>query len=161
MKLLGIIMVLISASGVGFYIGSKYISVLKGIKRAENFIGSIILELKNERLTLSQMFENAAALGDMSTQSFIKNLSFQNLNNISKIALESGFCPDESALAVLNEAFSVLGKYSAADQITELEFCKNKLHSIYEKNEENLLAKAKLSRSFGILSGIFFAIILL
>ncbi len=161
MKILGLLMVLVSACGIGFYIGEKYISQLKGVKKAEKLVGNIILGLQSERLTLSEIFENIAVSGDLSTQSFIENLSFNNLSTVSKTAEESGFCCDKEAILILNEAFSVLGKYSAEEQIKELLFSREKLKRLYEKNEEDIKNKAKLSRCSGALAGVFIFIVLI
>lgn len=161
MKLLGITMIFVAASATGFFAGERYLSVLKEIKRAESLIGSIILGLQSERMTLSEIFENAVFSGDEKTKLFTESLSFQSLDDASKIAEKCGFCKDKATNLILGEAFSVLGKYSAGEQINELEFCRNKLRALYEKSEEPFSMKAKLSRYSGILAGTFFVIILL
>ena len=60
---------------------------------------------------------------------------------------------------ILKEAFSVIGRYSAEDQISEIEFCRKKLNEIYLKNENEFRSKSKLSKSFGVLAGAFLIII--
>ncbi|MBQ7874841.1 MAG: hypothetical protein IJ306_06780 [Oscillospiraceae bacterium] len=159
MKLFGITMIFAAAAAAGFLAEEKYLSMLKGIKRAENLMVNFILGLKSERLTLSEIFENAVSSGDEKTKRFIMNIPLQKLEDAPEISEKCGFCNDRTANSILGEAFCMLGKYSADEQISELEFCRNRFRSLYEKNEEPYKMKAKLSRYAGILSGIFFAII--
>ena len=58
------------------------------------------------------------------------------------------------------KSISVLGKYSASEQTDEIEHCIDSLKSFYEKNEKELLNKAKLSKSFGIMIGVLAVIML-
>ena len=58
MKLIGIILIFLSVSFVGYEIGNKYISELKGIKRAEILLKNIILCLENENMTLKEIGES-------------------------------------------------------------------------------------------------------
>ena len=160
MKLIGIALIFSSATAVGFFISDKYLSMLKGIKRADILLKNIILGLQNERQTLSQIFENASACGDEKTKQFIAIIKIRDLENIGKSASECGFCSNSTANSILSEAFFVLGKYSAEEQIKELSFCRSKLQALFEKSEETLYMKAKLSRYSGVLAGAFFAIIL-
>ncbi len=161
MKLVGLVAVLIAAGAAGFYAGDKYLSVLKGIKRTDRLISQIILGLQSEHQTLGEIFENASENGDLSTKNFLQNISVSNLAEGAKIAKKCDFCRDKTAIAILSEAFGILGKYSAEQQIEELNFCRNKLRALYENSEEQILAKAKLSRCFGILAGAFIFIMLI
>lgn len=160
MKILGIAFVFSATSFAGFFAGERYLSMLKGIKRAESFIANVILGLQSERQTLTEIFESTANSCDEQTKKFIDMLDLKSLGDASKKASEYGFCSEKTANSILSEAFFVLGKYSAAEQIKELEFCRSKLASLYEKSEENFRSKAKLSGYSGVLAGIFLAIIM-
>ena len=160
MKLVGIVMIASALSAGGFFAGEKYFSVLKGIDRADKLLGNIILGLQSERMTIEEIFENAVKTGDETTKNFIENLSPQETGNAAKIAYECGFCKNDTANSILSEAFFVLGRYSAEEQVKEIEFCRRKLKNLYEKSEEPFLMKAKLARYSGVLAGIFAAIVL-
>ena len=161
MKLIGLAIIFIAAAYGGFYIGDKYRFVLNGIKRAENLLGTIVFGIQNERVPLSELFNNIASNGDKQTNEFMRNIELRHLDKAQIIAEQCGFCNDKTAIAILSEAFSILGKYSAAEQIKELEYCRNKLRAHYEKIREPFLIKIKLSRYSGIFTGILLSIILI
>ena len=161
MKLIGIILIFLSVSFVGYEIGNKYISELKGIKRAEILLKNIILCLENENMTLKEIFENELVLFDKKTEEFICELNRHERKNVAQNAIESGFCNNKSAALVLGEAFSVLGRYSSDDQIREISFCRNRLNDILKQNEPIIKSKIKLARISGILAGSLISILFL
>ncbi len=161
MKLIGIILIFLSVSFVGFEIGSKYISELKGIKRAEILLKNIILCIESENMTLKEIFENDIVLYDKNTEEFIFELNRYERKKVAQKAIESGFCNNKSAVLVLEEAFSVLGKFSSEDQIREIGFCRNRLNDIYKQNEPIIKSRIKLARISGILAGSFISILFL
>lgn len=159
MKTLGLLLLFGSTSFSGFLIANNFVSYLKDIKRIEDFIKNIILCLKKENMTLMKIFETCSNLSDSKTKDFIKTISPKDFDKIHFMAKESGFCKNKSALLILQEAFSVLGKYSLSEQISELEFCRKKANELYSKSEKDLLSKAKIFKSSGILAGTFLVII--
>ena len=159
MKILGLLLLFGSASFSGFLIANNFVSYLKDVKRVEDFIKNIILCLKKENMTLMKIFETCSNLSDSKTKDFIKSISPKDFDKIHFMAKESGFCKNKSALLILQEAFSVLGKYSLSEQISELEFCRKKASELYSKSEKDLLSKAKIFKSSGILAGTFLVII--
>ncbi|MBQ3501723.1 MAG: stage III sporulation protein AB [Oscillospiraceae bacterium] len=160
MKIAGLLFLFCSVSALGFEIGSRYISMLKDAKRAELFIKNIILCLENENMTLGEIFENCGKTCDEKTGKFIFSLSERNTKDIGKTALECGFCRNIDVIPALEEAFFVLGKYSAAEQIRELTFCRSRISNIILEHEKPLLLKAKLSGYSGVLAGAFLSILL-
>lgn len=161
MRILGILFILFSVSFTGFEIGNRYLSELNGIKRAERFLKNIILCLENENMTLREIFENSVILCDGKTKEFVSELNKNGKSDICEKALKTGFCKNKTAALVLEEVFSVLGKYSSEKQIREISFCRNKLNNLYNQNEDILRSKSKLAKISGILAGAFFAIILI
>ena len=161
MKILGSLLLFCSAMFSGFWISNSFLSDLKDISRVENFIKNIILCLKKENMTLIKIFETCSELSDSKTKNFIESISPKDFNKIYIPAKESGFCKNKSAVLILQEAFSVLGKYSLSEQICELEFCRKKTNELYSKSENDLLSKAKISKYSGILAGTFLVIILI
>ena len=112
-------------------------------------------------MPINRIFENCIIECDGKTKEFLCSVSLKNLNSIDIIAKKTGFCENKKVNCVLSEAFSVLGKYSAEYQISEIEFCRKKINGIYEKSENDFLSKAKLFRYFGVLAGLFFVILLI
>ncbi|MBR3610687.1 MAG: stage III sporulation protein AB [Oscillospiraceae bacterium] len=161
MKLIGIVMIISACSFLGFIAAQKYDGMLKDIKRSEMLIRNIIFCLKNEHMSIRDIFDYICESADEKTKNFLEALSPGYFENIGETALNCGFCKNSEALAVLSGAFAVLGKYSAKDQIRELEHCREKLILIYENNCENLKNKAKFSRKAGMITGLFAAVILL
>lgn len=159
MKLIGISMIISACSLLGFAVAKEYNSVLNGINRAEKLIKTIIFCLHNEHMSIPEILSYIYSVGDNKTKNFIENIEFSSLGNIEETAIKCGFCKDETANSILREVFSVIGKYSAKEQIAELEFCRNKLNRLYENNAEIIKNKAEFSRRFGILAGIFIAVI--
>ena len=159
--MLGIILVIVSFSTLGFYLADKKLSVLKSIKRMDKLLEIIILSLESERMTLEEIFENNSFYNDKSTSDFLSKLSPSDFSNVSNIALECGFCTNKTALSILDEVFFVLGKYSSDEQIKEISFCRNKLNSFFEKINDEILSKAKLLKYSGFFAGITTAIILI
>ena len=161
MKALGIVILFTAFSFFGFIKAQNCISALEDIKRAEFLLKNIVFCLKKENMTVNKIFENCILECDEKTKIFLKSVSFENFQNIGALAAESGFCSFPEVNFVLYEAFSVLGKYSAEHQISEIEFCRKRIGNIYEKNEKSFLSKAKLFRYFGVLAGLFFAVLLI
>ena len=160
MKLAGILFLFCFISSIGFEIGSGYISLIKDIERVELFLKNIILCLENENMTVGEIFENCYASGDEKTKLFIISVQNNNFEKASKSAFECGFCNNIEVFPILDEVFAVLGKYSAAEQIRELGFCRNKLKNIHHENKKTLCSKARLSRYSGVLAGAFISILL-
>ena len=158
MKLCGILFLFISISSLGFFISEKYISKLKDIQRVDLFIKNVLLGLENENMTINEIFEFIEKSCDDKTKNFLYSSSPENFKKISEIAYTSDFCKDKTVILILDEVFYVLGKYSAAEQIKEINFCRNKVISYSQKKENSFLEKAKLSRCSGVLAGILAAI---
>ena len=161
MKYIGIAILFSAFSFLGFSEAKKCILAIESIKRAEFLLKNIVFCLKKERMTVNKIFENCICECDEKTKAFLESFSFRNSQNIDFIAQKSEFCLLPEVNSVLQEAFSVLGKYSAEHQISEIEFCRKKIGNIYEKREKDFLSKAKLFRYSGILSGLFFAVMLI
>lgn len=159
MKLAGIVFLFFSVSLFGFEIGNRYISLLKDIERAEVFLKNIMLCLENENMTVGEIFENCGNFCDKKTNDFVSALQSRESETVSETALKCGFCKNKAVFPVLEETFSVLGKYSAAEQIREIGFCRNKLKNIFKEHENLLRSKAKLSRYSGVLAGAFLSIL--
>ena len=154
MKTIGIILIFLSVFSFGIFFYIKNISVLKSIKRAEEFLGVILLGIKSERMTVSEILLNAEENSDYITKRFLKSIEPKSLNNAVKTAEECGFSRSKKVSEILDSAFSVLGKYSYDDQIKEIGFCREKLLKLYENAEENLKTKAKLAAYSGFFGGI-------
>ena len=161
MKFIGIFLIFFSFSLFGFSLGNKYLSMLKDMKRAEIFIKNIILFIKNENLTVEEIFENCISCGDKETKKFLSELRDSHDGNISFLAEKSGFSKNKTVNLLLEEVFYVLGKYSSEEQIKEFEFCRSKIKNLFEKEEKDFTDRAKLCRNLGILSGLFVSIMII
>lgn len=161
MKALGLVLVFISFFSVGLFFSKRQIFVLKSIKRAEDFLNSILLNLKNEHLTVYELIEKIRRDSDFETKKHLESVTPENLLNFGKSAYSCGFIKNKTAASVFYEAISVLGKYGIDEQTDEIEFCRNKLRSLYEKSEENYKSKARLYAYFGFFGGILAAIFLI
>lgn len=160
MKLLGGIMIFSAIAFSGFYSGEIYRKRLLSIAKAENLIKKIVLLLKKENMALPEMFSILSAEDEI-TGDFLKKAEENRFCRIGEAAEESGFCKIDSVNSVLAEAFSVLGKYSADEQISEIEISRKKINDIYEKSKEPLLKKAGLIKKCGVLLGAFVLILIL
>ena len=160
MKAAGILFVFLSFTFAGFYYYIKNISVLKSIKRAEDFLSTVLLCLKDEQMTVSEILLTAKENSDFETDIFLKSIEPYNLKNAAKMAEKCGFSKSKAITEILNKVFSVLGKYSNEEQIKEISFCREKLNNLYKKTEEETKQRAKLSAYSGLLGG-FLAVILL
>ena len=161
MKILGLIIIFSVFTFLGFSKAKDSVSALEDMKRAEFLLKNIVFCLKKENMPINRIFENCIIECDGKTKEFLCSVSLKNLNSIDLIAKKTGFCENKKVNCVLSEAFSVLGKYSAEHQISEIEFCRKKINGIYEKSENDFLSKSKLFRYFGVLAGLFFVILLL
>lgn len=161
MKFFGLILVFLSATFLGLLFANKYISCLKDMKRVEFLLKNIILCLNKENTAVVEILKNCAKISDKETEKFLSSVSPEEFDMIAKVSDSNGFCSDKITNMILQEAFSVLGKYDASEQIKELEFCRKKVSELYEKNENALISKAKLSRCFGILLGAFLVIVMI
>ena len=154
-------MIALACSISGCMISQKYIEMLKGIWRTENLIKNIIICIQNERMSVPDIFDYLYSFSDDNTKKLIGILSEFDFNNIDKKALESGFCYDKTSCGILKEAFLILGRLSAEEQIKELEFARSKLSVYREKISDELINKAKFSKKIGVISGVFIAVIML
>ena len=161
MKILGLIIIFTVLTILGFSKAKDCISSLEDMKRAEFLLKNIVFCLKKENMPVNRIFDSCILECDGKTKDFLLSVSLKNLNNIGIISEKTGFCSDKKVNSVLEEVFSVLGKYSAEHQITEIEFCRKKISGIYEKSEKDFLSKAKLFRYSGVLAGLFFVILLI
>lgn len=161
MKLIGIFIIFSACSLTGFMYSQKYKLKIDEIKRAEVFIKTIVFCLKNDHMSTPEIFDCIYSSCDETTKKFVESIRKNCFNNIEETAKECGFCCDKSTIQILNEAFFVFGKYSAEEQIYELEICRNKLKSLYEKNFDSLSTKSKLSLRFGVICGLLFVLILI
>ena len=165
MKIIGIVFIFFSLSAAGAIIGENYLSVLKSIKRAENFLNILLIGLEGGRLSVNEMLESAAKSGDEETVKFVNILKggFRcgSLAASEQDALKSNFCKDETAVLSLLEAISILGKCSAEEQIDKIKYCRENLRKRYAAAFPVYSQKAKLSRSSGILAGLLAAVILI
>jgi len=163
MKTIGIILILISLSATGAVIGENYLSMLKGIKRAESFLSTLLIGLENGRLSIYEMLDSAVSGGDKETIAFVGILSknivpgAETLNK--KELYDSGFCKDKIAASAVLEAISILGKCSAEEQIEKIKYCRENIRKRYETSFEIYRQKAKLSRCSGVLAGLLAAVI--
>lgn len=159
MKIFGAFFILISAFFTGNFIGEIYIKKLDGMKRAEALTKKIILALRKENMTVPEIFD-LAGTDDMKTKIFLNKITENRFSDIEKTSLECGFCTDNNTNLLLSDVFSVLGKYSADEQIKELEFCRERISEIIRKSEEPFKSKAKLYKQAGIIFGFFILIII-
>lgn len=161
MKAAGIIIIITSFSVFGFYISQKQLSVLKGIKRAERFLKSVLICLNSEHMPIKEILEYIAKISDDETKRFVLCLEDYDLINSLKTADICDFCPSNEAVDIISEAFSILGKYSVDEQNIELENCIEKLKNVYSNTEETTKNKAAFSKISGILCGFLAAVLLI
>ncbi|MBQ3531800.1 MAG: hypothetical protein IJA05_07780 [Oscillospiraceae bacterium] len=159
MKILGIILLFFSVSSFGFLVSENYVSLLKDVKRVDSFIKNILLGIESENMTINEIFDFTENSCDDKTKNFLSSVIPENFKNISEVAYITNFCKDRTVNSILEEVFFVLGKYSAAEQIREINFCRNKINTYYQKIEAPFLQKIKLLRYSGVLAGMFAAII--
>ena len=154
MRVLGIAFLFGASIFTGFYIAENRLSILKDYIRIENLLKNIILGIQSENLSITEIFKNIKKHCDNKTACFIENIDFKNFTDFE-------LSDDKNANEILKDAFSVLGKYSAKEQIKELEFCRIRINELYLKNEKDIFLKAKLSKYSGVFCGMFFVIILI
>lgn len=159
MKTAGLFFIIFSFSATGFYLSSRYLSILEDIKRAEIFIKNIILFLKNENMTVDEIFKNCIEFGDSKTKNFLNEVKKNNFKNIAYLSEKNNFSKNRTVNLILEEIFLILGKYPAEEQIKEFEFSRLKLQDLLKKEEPDLVSKSKLCKNSGILLGFLISIL--
>ena len=163
MKILGLVLIILSAFGLGLYINSYYLSELKKMQNAEEILTTLILGLENGNQSLKELFINLKKDEQLAeTFSLIeKNIRLGKEPFAKKSAAELGFGHDREVAENLWKAFFVLGKYSASEQVEKICFYRENIRNRYRIQNDPLHKKAKLSRSMGLLGGLFLAVILI
>lgn len=162
MKALGLVLIVAVALGFGFYTSFFYLSELKKIQTAEEIITTLIMGLENGNLSLREIFRNLKKEDSLS-EAFctIENNLMKGIEPFEKEKADKlGFGHDKETVENLWKAFFVLGKSSAAEQTEKMRFYRENIRNRYQVQDEFLHKKAKLSRSMGLLGGLFLAIIL-
>ena len=159
MKTAGLFFIIFSFSATGFYLSSRCLSILEDIKRAEIFIKNIILFLKNENMTVDEIFKNCIEFGDSKTKNFLNEVKKNNFKNIAYLSEKNNFSKNRTVNLILEEIFLILGKYPAEEQIKEFEFSRLKLQDLLKKEEPDLVSKSKLCKNSGILLGFLISIL--
>lgn len=163
MKILGLVLIISSAFGLGLYVNSFYLSELKKIQNADEMLTTLILGLENGNQSLKELFialKKDEKLAE--TFSFIEeNIRRGKEPFVRKNAAELGFGHDREVAENLWKAFFVLGRYSAPEQIEKIRFYRENIQNRYRIQNDPLHKKAKLSRSMGLLGGLFLAVILI
>lgn len=159
MKTAGLFLLFLSVCSAGFLISNDYILILKEARRTEELLKNFLIGIRSENISLSEIFEKISDSCDSKTKEFIKNLNYKDFQKIDSYILKSGFCKNRTIINILSKAFSILGRYSASEQISEIESCIALVQAFYEKNEDEILSKSKLFKSFGILMGLLAVIL--
>ena len=161
MKYIGLFIIFCSVSFFGLYRAQKEKNVLKSIKSTESIISTIILCIKNEHATIDDIFSYIKHNSNSSTGIFIDNLTPEKLSNAKEIAKECNFSDDETVLSIISDVFGILGRYSADEQIKELEIAREKLKTYYNSVESDIKTKASLFAKSSLLCGILAVILLI
>ena len=161
MKYIGLFMIFCSVLFIGLNRAQKEKDVLKSIKSTESIVSKMILLIKNEHATTDDILSYIKHNSDLSTRKFIENLSLEKLSHSSKIAKECGFSNDTTVLSVISDVFGILGRYSADEQLKELEIAREKLKTYYNTIESDIKTKASLFAKSSLLCGILAVILLI
>lgn len=161
MKYIGLFIIFCSVSFFGLYRAQKEKNVLKSITAMESIISKMILCIKNEHATIDDIFSYVKCNSDLSTKNLIDNLSPEKLSNARDIAKECCFSNDETVLSIIFDVFGILGRYSADEQIKEMEFAREKLINYHNSIESDIKIKAKLILKSSLLCGILAVILLI
>jgi len=73
----------------------------------------------------------------------------------------SGLCISDSDISELREFFSGLGRHSAKEESRHCAYFEKQIGDIAKKAKDELAAKTRLYRGFGVLFGIMLAVILI
>lgn len=162
MKILGLTLILSAAFGFGLYISSFYLSESKKIQTAEEIVTTLILGVENGNLSLREIFRNLIKDKKLAgTFCLIEENLRQGKEPFEKEkAAILGFGYDKEVAENLWKAFYTLGRYSANEQAEKMRFYRENIRNRYREQNEYLRKKAKLSRSLGLLGGLFIAVIL-
>ena len=153
MKLAGIILVFCACIFGGTAVAGKYLSVLKGIERAERLVGAMIDGVRLEHRTMVEILEGVLNT-DEETEALVSSVLKKDT------AEKSGFCTDEEANKLLEEAFEIFGRTTADEQIKSLEHIQSGLRKRHELLSKPTYERAKLARSMGVIAGFLAAVIL-
>ena len=163
MKLAGIILVFCACVFGGTAVAGKYLSVLKGVERAERLVGAMIDGVRLEHRTMSEILEGVLNTDEETkalVSSVLKNSEGKRIVLKKDTAEKSGFCTDEEANKLLEEAFEIFGKTTAEEQIKSLEQIQSSLRKRHELLLKPTYERAKLARSMGVIAG-FLAVVIL
>lgn len=164
MKIVGILFILVASCGMGWEFGQQHLSELKKIKNADAVLTTILTGLENGRQTVHEIFyqiessadDEQAKIFEQVEKSFKSGKTFFHTDGERIL-----FGKDPTVLENIRCTFSVLGKYSAEEQIAKIQFCRENIRNRYRILDEPFRQKAKLFQSLGVLGGLFLSVILL
>lgn len=164
MKIVGILFILVASCGMGWEFGQQHLSELKKIKNADAVLTTILTGLENGRQTVHEIFYQIESSADDEQAKIFEQVekSFKNGETFFHTDGERLlFGKDPTVLENIRCTFSVLGKYSAEEQIAKIQFCRENIRNRYRILDEPFRQKAKLFQSLGVLGGLFLSVILL
>lgn len=164
MKAAGIVFIFLFFVCCGRLLSKKYISVLNGIRNAQELLRSIREGIAAERLTMAEILRVYIFEHKDSEQFINKLLSGGDDERILydiKAAEKSGFCLDGYSNKILEEAFLAFGKTAAEEQENRFAHLCSMLEKRYDIILPEETQKAKLAKSMGIAAGMLAAAVLL
>lgn len=164
MRTVGIVLVFFFFACCGGLLSKKYISVLNGVKNAQELLCSIKEGVAGERLTMAEILRGYI-FEHKGSERFINMLLSGGENERIlydiKAAEESGFCLDGYSNKILEEAFLSFGKTAAEEQTDRFSHLYGMLEKRYDAVLPEEMQKAKLAKSLGIAAGMLAAAVLL
>lgn len=164
MKLFGILLVFTACVFGGAAAAERYRALPLGAERAERLVAAMISGIKNEHGTLDEILHGVLKTDEKTDEfvsSVLKSSAGKRIVLKKGEAAKIGFCRDEAAAELLEEAFEIFGKTAAQEQIKSLEHVREKLAERQSSLSQPCCERAKLARSFGVIAGFLAAVILI
>ena len=164
MKSIGLLIIVVAFSGLGWEIGRQNLLELKKIKNADAVLTTVLTGLENGRQTIHEIFyqlKNTAAPEEYTVWDEAEKRMKSGEAPFYPDAEALLFGKDQTVIENIGYSFEILGQCSAEEQIEKIRFYRENIKNRYRILDEPFRKKTKLFQSLGVLGGLFLAVILL
>jgi stage III sporulation protein AB len=163
MKLLGICLLLLAGTLCGCSAARRLTSRAKLLRTLRQLITAAMTELRTTLPLIPDLLRSLASMPDFAGLGFLQSAA-ENADDFPHCwheALRQAHSPDGDILAVLETVGQTLGSTALDGQLAALELCLERLSTMQTEAEQLCKSRGHLYRSMGVLTALFFSILLL